>query len=120
MRTLTTILVFVLSGMPAAAVVCDLVVCPRQSSAPLRAGCHEHATTGDGTQLSAARGACAHLSVVDPFVPASPRHALSLVAALVAPIAGAVTAVSALPVPAWRSHRPPTRSRQSQPTPLRI
>jgi hypothetical protein len=61
--------VFVLSGVPAAAVACDLLVCSPKAGTV--SGCHEHATTVGERAVSAA-DTCSHLWLVAPFV--APTH----------------------------------------------
>jgi hypothetical protein len=65
------VLVFVLSGMPASAVLCDLVLC---SPTPRAAeGCHEHdASSSSGPAVSPA-DSCSHLAAVAPFLVAAER-----------------------------------------------
>ena len=73
-RLVIAFVAFVLSGVPTAAVVCDLFLC-RTLTPPH--GCHAHAPSADAeTLLSGAQG-CAHLSVVAPFVTTGSRHLLN-------------------------------------------
>jgi hypothetical protein len=72
-RLVIAFVAFVLTGVPAAAVVCDLFLC--RATSPH--GCHPHAPSPDAeTLLSGAQG-CAHLSVVAPFVTTGSRHLLN-------------------------------------------
>ncbi len=67
-----TFLVFVLSGVPATAVVCDLVLCERTPANA--ANCHEHSADGEGRRLVTAADSCSHLAFVAPFVAPVHRH----------------------------------------------
>jgi hypothetical protein len=109
------LLVLALSGLPAGAVLCDLVFC-----APITtAGCHEHGTAPVDGMLVSAVDACSHLALVRPFVPEH-RHARS----------GAGPAVLEMPpcdvlVAQWRTavrttHAPPPRDLSPRVLPLRI
>jgi hypothetical protein len=75
-RVLILPLVFVLSGVPAAAVVCDLMLCadPAKSDAA-STGCHDHATPTSAKRMSARDGDCTHISTADPYVASGSRVA---------------------------------------------
>ena len=63
-RLLTCLLVFVLAGVPAAAVVCDLVLC----ITPQDVQCHEHARpSGGGARVVANANGCNHLVLTAPY-----------------------------------------------------
>jgi hypothetical protein len=77
------LLVFVLSGMPASAVLCDLVLC---SPAPAAGdGCHGHGTTISTARAVASADRCSHLAFTAPSLAAAPRES----GARVAPVAAA-------------------------------
>ena len=76
-------LVLALSGVPAAEIVCDVLLCtvPAQS-APADAGCHEHGTTAPAPRLTASGEECSHLSIPDPYVAPALRLASHPAAAI--------------------------------------
>jgi hypothetical protein len=124
-RILIAFVAFVLSGVPAATVVCDLVLCPpprvesKHADAPRR-GCHEHSTTSGGARIAAAAHGCAHLLIVAPFVPSGSRQLVDVT--VVAPLIDATYCLSAASQPQSPEalpHGPPRRS-SPPPTPLRI
>ena len=64
-RLVLPILVFLLSGVPATAVVCDLLLCVEPAAA---SACHEH-TGGDADAAMAAVAAgCSHFAPIPPAV----------------------------------------------------
>jgi hypothetical protein len=66
------VLVFVLSGMPASAVLCDLLLC---SPSPVAAeGCHEHGASTDDQRAVSSSDRCSHLSFAGPFLAAAHRE----------------------------------------------
>jgi hypothetical protein len=70
----TLLLAAALIGVPAAAVVCGLVLCEPQAASTVQ-GCHEHGGSEAGDAIAAAASDCMHLASSAPFVPAGPRHA---------------------------------------------
>jgi hypothetical protein len=76
-RLILVVLVFMLSGAPASAVLCDLVLCGESSPAAAQAapGCHEHAAAPGGERALSAVDSCSHLSFVAPFLTPGPREA---------------------------------------------
>ena len=120
-RALILILVFALSGVPAAAVVCDLVLCLHPvTAAATDTGCHEHAAAQPGPHVEAV-DRCAHLAAVDPGVaPASRFVAHLIVAAL--PAATALTESVELSRAGgpFLAHGPPTPFHATSHIPLRI
>jgi hypothetical protein len=73
-RGVVVLLVFVLTGVPATAVLCDLVLCAAERTAAT--SCHDHGTPADADQVSSAAGNCSHLASIAPFV-AAPQRATS-------------------------------------------
>ena len=67
------VLVAALSGVPAAAVVCDLLLCV--APAAQVGGCHDHGAPQPGDIVSPADDACTHLADSAPFVAPAPREA---------------------------------------------
>jgi hypothetical protein len=120
-RISIVLLVFVLSGAPAAGLVCDVVLCARPPQATTASGCHDHTASGARDVVSAAPERCTHLSLLDPFMPAATRVATSPEASAVfaSPVAADMVAFgpSAL---FERWHGPPRASRIPASTPLRI
>jgi hypothetical protein len=84
-RVVLVFLVFVLSGTPASAVLCDMVLCSEAAPAisEASAGCHEHAATSGGERALSAADGCSHLSFIAPFLTPGPRGASSDAAAAV-------------------------------------
>ena len=73
MRILTAFaLVAALSGVPAAAVVCDLLLCV--APAAQVGGCHDHGARQPGDVVSPADDACTHLADSAPFVAPAARE----------------------------------------------
>ena len=68
-RFLLIPLVLVLSGTPAAAVVCDLLLCA-EAGIPAQ-NCHEHASPEAGDRVTSKGAPCSHLTSVDPYLSAS-------------------------------------------------
>jgi hypothetical protein len=63
-RFLTCVLVFVLAGVPAAAVVCDLMLCVTPQHVP----CHDHARQdGHDARVVANADGCNHLVLTAPY-----------------------------------------------------
>jgi hypothetical protein len=71
-HTVLAFLVFVLSGVPATALVCDLMWC--EQTPVETAGCHDHPAASDGWRVVATGDSCSHLSPVTPFVTPGHRH----------------------------------------------
>lgn len=65
------LLVLVLSGMPAPAVLCDLVLC---SPAPAADGCHEHRASTRTEHAVSSADTCSHLALVAPSLAAAQRE----------------------------------------------
>jgi hypothetical protein len=75
-RFLVIPLLFVLSGVPAASIVCDLLLCTESATAgAAHAGCHDHASSELGSRITARGDACTHLSVADPSLASGRRPA---------------------------------------------
>jgi hypothetical protein len=91
-RTLIVALALTLSGAPAAAVVCDLLMC--RELKPI-AGCHEHAGQDGRERVAATSDSCSHLVAAEPFLLASGR----LLACSVAPEASHVAAAVNIAAP---------------------
>ncbi len=68
------VLAFVLSGIPATAVVCDLWLC-EAPAAELGQGCHEHGGSSGGGIITGSTRGCTHLADSAVFVGTSPRVA---------------------------------------------
>lgn len=77
------LLVAALSGVPATAVLCDLLLCAEEAASQTQ-GCHEHPQPS-GDAVSASSRGCTHLSDGVPSVPAGSR--VTLAAAPAAPAA---------------------------------
>jgi hypothetical protein len=71
-RLLVFLLSFILSGVPATAMVCDLFVCA-DPAAPPTAQCHGHTLAASGERLVAAAEDCNHLVAAGPYVTSSTR-----------------------------------------------
>ena len=120
-RLTTVLLVLVLSGVPATAVLCDVLFCA-EPSAPRAASsaCHDHVPASSGKQVDAREADCTHLSLVDPFVASVSRVLLPPVVPAALP--------GTLPLSSTRGpllllkpdHGPPDIPRSSSPRPLRI
>ena len=77
------VLVAALSGVPATAVVCDVLLCD-DGTASAAQGCHEHAGSSAGVVVAEATNGCTHLADSLPFVtpslrppPAAALHAVA-------------------------------------------
>lgn len=68
------VLAFLLSGVPATAVVCDLLLCEAPAAA-LAQGCHDHGGSSDRDIITASTRGCTHLAEGALFVSTSPRPA---------------------------------------------
>jgi len=113
--------VFVLSGVPAAAIVCDLVLCPdRVERATASAGCHDHARSQSGEWLTTRTADCTHMSPVDPYVASGSRVVFQPAAS--APVASIPCVVVTFRdgVNARLAHGPPTTSYTASSVALRI
>jgi hypothetical protein len=101
-------LVLALSGVPAAAVVCDLVLCPDPAKAAAAStGCHDHALPQSGERMAPSEGDCTHISAVDPYVASGSRVVFQPVAS--APVA------SMSDVPVTSLHSVEVRSARGSP-----
>ena len=113
--------VLALSGVPAAAVVCDLVLCPDPAmAAAASTGCHDHALPQAGERMTPGADDCTHISAVDPYLASASRVAFPPVAP--APIAS----MSHVPMPSFHglevrsAHGSPNVPLAASPLPLRI
>ena len=115
-------LVLVLSGLPAAAVVCDLVLCPdRAKTDRAHSACHEHASPRSGAQLLARGETCAHIAAVDAYLASWWRPMARQIDSIVAAHAPFGAAVFPLPAaPGILVHGPPRACYATSSLPLRI
>jgi hypothetical protein len=118
-QTLLAFLVFVLSGVPATAVVCDLMWCERT---PVEtAGCHDHPSSSDVWDVVAPGDSCSHFSVVTPFVSPGHRHlTVSAVALAVVEVSLREPALTTPGADLVVTHGPPRPALAAQFQPLRI
>jgi hypothetical protein len=101
-------LVLALSGVPAAAVVCDLVLCPDPAKAAATStGCHDHALPQSGERMTPSAGDCTHISAVEPYLASASRVAFQ-------PLASAPVA-SMSHVPVTSLHRMDVRTAHGSP-----
>jgi hypothetical protein len=67
-------LVLLLSGVPATAIVCDLVLCSdRATPAAASTGCHDHTAPDSGKRVTPRPDDCSHISQVEPYVASASR-----------------------------------------------
>lgn len=78
------VLAFLLSGIPATAVLCDLWLCEAPAAAPAQ-GCHEHGGSSGGDGMTASTRGCTHLTESALFVSTSLRAAFDAGSASFAP-----------------------------------
>jgi len=73
-RLLFLPVVLALSGMPAATVLCDLILCGDDGiPAAARSGCHDHGARRSDAAITSRPAGCAHLPAVDPCVMSESR-----------------------------------------------
>jgi hypothetical protein len=118
-RLLTLLLAFILSGVPATAVVCDFFVCadPAEPAAPQ---CHGQTTAASGQLMVPAQEDCNHLIAAGPYLASSVRAAFfdPASAATVPAVGAALTLERHLGPPLKQA--PPRRFRTPRDLPLRI
>ena len=114
-------LVLLLSGIPAAAIVCDLMLCQDPAKAASdSSGCHDHSSTDAARKMIAADETCTHASAIEPYVAVGFRVVFSsMVSEPVAPLFH-----TALPLRSGGehivAHSPPDGSLPVSSRPLRI
>ena len=115
------LLVFVLSGVPAAAVACDLVVCPGPTMPPRAStGCHDHALPQSGKGISARADDCSHIAVVDPYVTSALGIGFQPAASTVVASVSGVVVIAHHGLDARPAHGPPHASPALSSLALRI
>jgi hypothetical protein len=121
-RILVLTLVLSLSGVPAAGVVCDLVLCRHLvKTAAARAGCHDHGQQPPVTQITkGADGDCAHLAAADPAVGAMARFVTRMDIAMLPMASLPEATVTQLRIERPLAHGPPPAAHRGSYVPLRI
>src|SRR5688572_10533749 len=117
-RILILLLVLTFSGFPAAAVVCDLMLCAGERPAA-ETGCHDHGTTSTDTQLTSRGAGCAHFTAVDPYLAPQYRLAVQLETSTI-PSVSSHDLSAGLSVDRTHDHGPPRIPRVKPSLPLRI
>jgi hypothetical protein len=113
------LLAFILSGVPATAVVCDLFLCVDPAGVAAEP-CHAHAVAADGERMTPGQEDCDHLVAAGPYVASTRAVSIDPPAA----IQGTAASVSAPTVEqhpgAPSTHAPPRLLRTPRDLPLRI
>lgn len=119
-HVLIAVVVLQLSGLPAAAVACDLYFCTRElPAAAAAAGCHEHTPAAADLNLVGGKDHCSHLVAVDPVV-LKPVRLLPPPAADAPPTLTTVLASGTFAQPPQVACGPPQRPPSAGTLPLRI
>jgi hypothetical protein len=119
-RILILPLVLTLSGLPAVAVVCDLMLCSDRAESAGESGCHDHPAQQSGSRVISHSDSCTHLSQPDPYLASISRLLVQLVASTSAERMPPAAVVPLRSVDRSLAHGPPGAVRVTPSLSLRI